>query len=186
MGALSFWYFWTIQARKKLINLILKKGKILGESQYGSISADWIFRVAKFGFHYLRHFSINFGNSCAHLAANSLNFPKLPPHLSLDGFEGSCGQKTQKIRNKEICQFEPTLKLKLFWGWDFSDFFSILCPKNTWMKIAHIELSNKHKTLGKLQNIRDLEGGWAVLPFKQHPVFGRTIAEEAKDCRLRR
>ena len=38
------------------------------------------------------------------------------------------------------------------------------------MKIAHIELSNKHKTLGKLQNIRDLEGGWAVLPFKQHPV----------------
>ena len=40
------------------------------------------------------------------------------------------------------------------------------------MKIAHIELSNKHKTLGKLQNIRDLEGGWAVLPFKQHPVIG--------------
>ena len=39
------------------------------------------------------------------------------------------------------------------------------------MKIAHIELSNKHKTLGKLQNIRDLEGGWAVLPFKQHPVY---------------
>ena len=130
----------------------------------------WILRVANLGFNYLRHFSINFGNSCAHLAANSLNFPKLPPHLSLDGFEGSCGQKTQKIRNKEICQFEPTLKLKLFWGWDFSDFFSILCPKNTWMKIAHIELSNKHKTLGKLQNIRDLEGGWAVLPFKQHPV----------------
>ena len=34
MGALSFWYFWTKQARKKLINLILKKGKILGEAQF--------------------------------------------------------------------------------------------------------------------------------------------------------
>ena len=86
MGALSFWYFWTIQARKKLINLIFKKGKILGEAQCCSISADWIFRVVNFGFHYLRHFSINFENSWAHLAANYLNFPKNTQLLTFGWF----------------------------------------------------------------------------------------------------
>ena len=172
MGDFSFRYSWAwgIGLKKNWKISSSQKVRFQGWLKMAHFLSYWILRVANLGFNYLRHFSINFGNSCAHLAANSLNFPKLPPHLSLDGFEGSCGQKTQKIRNKEICQFEPTLKLKLFWGWDFSDFFSILCPKNTWMKIAHIELSNKHKTLGKLQNIRDLEGGWAVLPFKQHPV----------------
>ena len=72
MGEISFWYFQTIWLRKKLKNLILKKDKILGMAWIGLISADWNFRVANFGFNYLRHFSINFGNSCAHLAANFL------------------------------------------------------------------------------------------------------------------
>ena len=36
------------------------------------------FRVANFGINYLRHFSINFGNSCAYLAAIFLNFFNSP------------------------------------------------------------------------------------------------------------
>ena len=35
-------------------------------------------RVANFRFNYLSHFTINFQNSGAHLAANFLNFPKHP------------------------------------------------------------------------------------------------------------
>ena len=101
MGALSFWYFWTIQARKKLINLILKKGKISGEAQYGSISADWIFRVVNFGFHYLRHFSINFENSWAHLAANFLNFSKHPKHFLFGWFLWKLWMKNQKCWRSE-------------------------------------------------------------------------------------
>ena len=126
MGAISFWYLWTIWLRKKVKNLILKKSKISGVAQNGSISADGIFRVANFGFQYLRHFFNNFANSCAHLVANFLNFSKHPQHLSFDGFEGSYGQKTKKIRYREICHFEPTLKSNLFWEWDFSSFFIII------------------------------------------------------------
>ena len=40
-----------------LENLIFKKSKISGVALNGSISADWLFRVANFGFNYLRHFS---------------------------------------------------------------------------------------------------------------------------------
>ena len=57
MGEISFWYFWTIQIRKKLKNLILKKSKISGVAQNGSISADWIFRVANFALHFLFYIS---------------------------------------------------------------------------------------------------------------------------------
>ena len=78
MGEISFWYFWTIWLRKKFENVILKKSKISGVTENGSISNDWIFRVANFGFNYLRHFSINFGNSCAYLAAIFLNFFNSP------------------------------------------------------------------------------------------------------------
>ena len=31
--------------------------------------------------------------------------------------------KNKKNRNQKICQFEPTLKFNLFWGWDYSSFF---------------------------------------------------------------
>ena len=62
-------------------NLIIKESKISGVAQNASISPDCNFRVANFGFNYLRHFFNNFANSCAHLVANFLNFSKHPQHL---------------------------------------------------------------------------------------------------------
>ena len=118
-----------------LENLIFKKSKISGVAQDGSISADWLFRVANFGFNYLRHFFNNFANSCAHLVAIFLNFSKHPQHLWFDGFEGSYGQKTEKIRHWKICHFEPTLKFNLFWGWDFWTFSLSIWFKSTKMKL---------------------------------------------------
>ena len=47
-----------------------------------------------------------------HLAANFMNFPKLPQHFEFGWL--SLGQKTKKIRNKEIHHFKPTLKFNLF------------------------------------------------------------------------
>ena len=92
-------------------------------AQNGSISADWILRVANFGLHYLWHFIINFGNSCACLAANFLNFSKHPTQFLLEWFWRELWTKTTKIRNQKICHFKPTQKCNLFWGWDFSIFF---------------------------------------------------------------
>ena len=56
-------------------NIIMKKCKISGLAQIGSFFPGWILRVANFGVNYLRHFFINFKNSCAHLAPIFLNFP---------------------------------------------------------------------------------------------------------------
>ena len=56
-----------------LENLILKKNKISGVSQSGSISAD-----ANFGFNNLRHFFNNFANSCAHFMQISGIFQNTP------------------------------------------------------------------------------------------------------------
>ena len=119
MGAISFWYFWTIWFRKKLKNLILKNSEISGLAQ-----------------NYLRHFLNNFANSCAHLFANFQNFSKHPQHLLFDGFEGSYGQKTKRIRHWKICHFKPTLKFNFFCGWDFSTFLLIIWFKSTKMKLC--------------------------------------------------
>ena len=135
MGEISFWYFWTIWLRKKLKNLILKKSKISGVAQNGSISADGIFRVANFVFNYLRHFFNNFANSCAHLVANFLNFSKHPLKLIIWWFWRELWTKTKKNRCWKICHFEPTLKFNLFWDWDFSTLFLIIWFKSTKMKL---------------------------------------------------
>ena len=134
MGEISFWYFWTIEVRKKLKNLILKKSKILEVASNGSISANWVFRVANFGFNYLRHFSVDFQNSCAHLTANFLNFWKHPKHFRLERFWRELWTKNTKIRNQIICHIEPPQKLNLFLGWDFSIFFLFIWFKSTKMK----------------------------------------------------
>ena len=128
-------------------NLILKKSKISGVAQNGSISADWIFRVANFGFNYLRHFSIDFQNSCAHLTANFLNFWKHPKHFILEWFWRELWTKNTKFRNQKICHFEPTQKINLFCGWDFSIFFLFIWFKSTKMKLR------PYFTMGKVQKL---------------------------------
>ena len=103
-------------------------------AKIGSFLACWILRVANFGINYLRHFFINFKNFCAHCAANFLNFPKHPHYITFWWFWRKLWPKIRKLRNQKICQFEPTLKSSLFSGWNFSTFFSSLCPKSTKVK----------------------------------------------------
>ena len=93
-----------------LENLILKKSKISGVAQNGSIFANWIFRVANFRFNYLRHFVNNLANSFAHLVANFLNFSKHPLTKIIWWFWRELWTKNKKIRHWKICHFEPTLK----------------------------------------------------------------------------
>jgi len=53
-----------------------KKGQISGLAQIDIFSDFLVLGVANFRINYLRQFSFNFENSCAHLAANFLNFSK--------------------------------------------------------------------------------------------------------------
>ena len=158
MGALSFWYFWTIQARKKLINLIFKKGKILGEAQCCSISADWIFRVVNFGFHYLRHFSINFENSWAHLAANFLNFSKHPKHFLFGWFLRKLWTKNQKSWRWENMPIWTNPEIEPFLRVAFLNFFLFPVAQeyhNKWAPALNGQ--KKWKTSGKLLKITNLQ-----------------------------
>ena len=125
MGEISFWYFWTIEVRKKLKNLILKKSKILEVASNGSISADWVFRVANFGFNYLRHFSVDFQNSCAHLTANFLNFWKHPKHFRLERFWRELWTKKHKNQKSDNMPYWATPEIKPFFRMRFFNFFLI-------------------------------------------------------------
>ena len=130
----------------------------------------WILGVANFGFNYLRHFFINFKNSCAHLVANFLKFLKLPKHFKFACFSRMLWTKPQKIRNRKICQFEPTLKSNLLGDWDFSTFFQSDDPKVPEWKIAHIEWSKKVQNIRKSPKNEGFRGTYLIPPFWEHPV----------------
>ena len=76
VGAISFRYSWTTGMKKKFRNLIHKKSQISGLVQIDIFSDFLVLGVANFRINYLRQFSFNFKNSCAHLVANFLNFSK--------------------------------------------------------------------------------------------------------------
>ena len=76
VGAISFRYSWTTGMKKKFRNPNLKKGQISGLAQIDIFSDFLVLGVANFRINYLRQFSFNFENLCAHLAANFLNFSK--------------------------------------------------------------------------------------------------------------
>ena len=67
------------------------------------VASNWQFSdflvlgVANFRINYLRQFSFNFENSCAHLAANFLNFPKHPQHFEFWWYW------------RDLCQFKEKL-----------------------------------------------------------------------------
>ena len=55
--------------------------------------------------------------------------------------------KNKKNRNQKICQFEPTLKFNLFWGWDYSSFFFNHMPQkyqNEKLPILNHQKNPKH------------------------------------------
>ena len=76
LGEISFRYSWTTEVTKKFRNLILKKGQISRLAQIDIFSDFLVLGVDNFRINYLRQFSFNFENLCAHLAANFLNFSK--------------------------------------------------------------------------------------------------------------
>ena len=76
VGAISFRYSWTTGMKKKFRNPNLKKGQISGLAQIDIFSDFLVLGVANFRINYLRQFSFNFENSCAHLAAKFLIFSK--------------------------------------------------------------------------------------------------------------
>ena len=144
-------------SEKKLINLILKKGKILGEEQYGSISADWIFRVVNFGFHYLIHFSIIFENSWADLAANFLNFSKHPKHFLFGWFLWKLWMKNQKCWRSENMPIWANPEIQPFLSVAFFNFFLFPVAQEYHNKWAPaLKGRKKWKTYGKLPKITNL------------------------------
>ena len=68
VGAISFRYSWTTGMKKKFRNLIPKKSQISGLVQIDIFSDFLVLGVANFRINYLRQFSFNLKNSCAHLA----------------------------------------------------------------------------------------------------------------------
>ena len=131
MGAISFRYSWTTGIIIKFRNLILKKGHISGLAQIDRFSDFLVLGVANFRINYLRQFSFNFENSCAHLAANFLNFSKHTQLFTFGWFWRKLWTNNQKNWKSEKCQFEQILKSDLFSGQDFWTFFSFLWSKNT-------------------------------------------------------
>ncbi len=104
----------TLRLARSQQNIVTERRCVQGWLKLAQFGLVEFWGVANFGFNYLKHFSINFENSCAHLVANFLKFLKLPKHFKFACFSRMLWTKTQKIRNQKICQFEPTLKSNLF------------------------------------------------------------------------
>ena len=146
MGAISFWYFWTIWARKKLKNLILKKERFqgwlkfaqflqtefLGLPTWDSIISDISPSILEVLVSILLHISWIFHST--------------PNMINLDDFEGSYGRKSTKIENQKICQFEPiNAEIQPFFRMRFFSFF-----------LAHSVGAAKNETL-VFQNTPNLQ-----------------------------
>ena len=94
-------------------------------------------------FNYLRHGSLKFENSCAHLVANFLNFLKLPQHFEFALFWMILWTKIKKNGNQKIFNF--------FWEWDYSSFFFNHMPQKYQNEKSPILNGQKQpKTPGKV------------------------------------
>ena len=148
VGEISFRDSWTAGMKKKCRNLILKKRldfRIVSNWHF----SDWRFwGVANLRFNYLRCFSINFENCCAHLAANFLYFPNIPNFLYLDGFEETYGQKTKNIGNQKNANLSKSWNLTFFDDEISKLFFHSYGPRIPKWNFAH------HLWSKQAQNIR--------------------------------
>ena len=139
-------------------------------AQIGKFSDLWIWGVANLRFNYLRCFSINFENCCAHLAANFLYFPNIPNFLYLDGFEETYGQKTKNIGNQKNANLSKSWYLTFFDDEISKLFFHSYGPRIPKWNFAH------HLWSKQAQNIRKTpQNTWFTDPcFKSwqtgHPV----------------
>ena len=152
-----------------LENLILKKSKISGVAQNGSISADWILRVANSGLHYLWHFSINFGNSCACLAAN---FLKTPPTFFIGMVLKAVMDKIPKkseIRNYAI--LNQPINLTFLEDEIFQLFSYLYGSKVPKWNFAHILLWKKAKNIRKTPKNTLFTAPWLRTTLLNDPVW---------------
>ena len=125
MGALSFWYIWSIGIRKKWKIFIFKKRKIFRGGSNWTIFSLTFLGGANFKFNFLSHFLINFKNSCAYLGANFLNFMKHPQLFKFWCFWMKLWKKQGKSTIQKMGQSEPPLKIFLFLKMKFCYFFLI-------------------------------------------------------------
>ena len=123
------------------------------------------FNLPTLGFKYLKHLSINFGNACVHLAASQfyefLNISDIFNFEMWNGFEGRYGQKKSEIR--KYANLSQPWNLIFFENEIFFIFFNPMPQKYLNKILTIFNDKNNKKPLGKVQNIRDLEGGWTVL-----------------------
>ena len=121
--------------------------------------------VANLRFDYLRCFSINFENSCAHLAANFLNFSKHTHLFRFGWFEESYGQITKKLEIQKMWLWANT-EIWPFFRIGFQNFLFISVVQEYLNEISPtLHGPNKLKTSGNPLRIADLQ-----LPASGHPV----------------
>ena len=170
VGEMSFWYSWTLGMKKRCRYLILKKRLDFRVGSNWQIFWFMNLGVANLRFNYLRCFSINFENCCAHLAANFLYFPNIPNFLYLDGFEETYGQNTKNIGNQKNANLSKSWYLTFFDDEISKLFFHSYGPRIPKWNFAH------HLWSKQAQNIRKTsQNTWFTDPcFKSlqtgHPV----------------
>ena len=120
-----------------------------GLVQINIFSDFLVLGVANFRINYLRQFSFNFENSCAHLAANFLNFSKHTQLFTFGWFWRKLWTNNQKNWKSEKCQFEQILKSDLFSGQDFWFFFHSCSPRIPKWNFAHLAWSKQAKNIRK-------------------------------------
>ena len=127
-------------------------------------------RVANFGFNYLRHFSIDFWNSCAHLTANFLNFWKHPQHFRLQWFWRELWTKKHKIQKSEYLPFWANPEISPFLRMRFFNFFLSLMVQKYQNEISPIFYYGKSPKTNekdlKIPNLRPPDWGqpyWMTL-----------------------
>ena len=146
----------------------------------GSISADWFFRVANFEFHYLRYFSIDFWNSCAHMFLQIFwSFWNSPNILNLHVFQGCYGQKPKKLEIRKYVNLSQPWNLTFLENEIFQLFFQSDDLKVLEWKIAHIEWSNNEQNIRKSPKNKGFRGTYCLPPFWEHPVVS---SRNQTDC----
>ena len=150
MGALSFWYFWPIGIRKKLINFIFKKRKnfwggsnwpIFSFTFWGVPTLSSIFSVISWS---ILKILVPILVQISWILWNT------PSFLNFDVFEWSYGRKKENLQFRKWANLSHPWKSSFFKIWNLSTFFLFLWIKSTKMKVrpyfAMQKVQKQHKT----------------------------------------
>ena len=150
MGALSFWYFWSIGIRKKWINFIFKKRKnfwggsnwpIFSFTFWGVPTLSSIFSVISWS---ILKILVPILVQISWILWNT------PSFLNFDVFEWSYGRKKENLQFRKWANLSHPWKSSFFKIWNLSTFFLFLWIKSTKMKVrpyfAMQKVQKQHKT----------------------------------------